>query len=144
MFNKIATYVDKKSKLSYICFNFDVDGFFVVYYMYQISSKLNQPSHFCQLNTHVGIKQLWCEVHYLIGRCRFYFRNVHSLLKTTQISIQISILALKICGFNIQSNSNGLFLQNFLFITNASIQFYFFIKAKSIVKIQIDLSETRT
>jgi hypothetical protein len=54
MFNKIATYVDKKSKLSYICFNFDVDGFFVVYYMYQISSKLNQPSHFCQLNTNTS------------------------------------------------------------------------------------------
>ncbi len=31
MFNKLATYVDKKSKLSYVYYGFDVDGFFVVY-----------------------------------------------------------------------------------------------------------------
>jgi hypothetical protein len=54
MFNKIVTYVNKTSKLSYICFNFDVDGFFVVYYMYQIYSKLNQTSHFCQLSTNTS------------------------------------------------------------------------------------------
>jgi hypothetical protein len=127
MFNKIATYVNKTSKLSYICFYFDVDGFFVVYYMYQIYNKLNQTSHFCQLSTNtsckhlnVGIKQLWCEVHYSTGRCRFYSRNFHYLLKTIQISIQFSISTLKICGFNIQNNSNWLFLENFLFIANAS------------------------
>ncbi len=38
-FNKIVTYVGKKSNLSYIYYGFDIDGCFVVYITHNICNK---------------------------------------------------------------------------------------------------------